>query len=167
MMKEGEGGGTREETRRISLSLFHDNLPFVRVSLNEKSVESARIRLKHAWKGFPRELHAEHPHEKCTRWPRRPFRKKNRLFLSPFLSFFLSFFLSISHLPLLLFSISCSFNIFTFYINRTRMKILYKRYKKSTKCRACQSAVCRALAVCKLSLMHVVLSVLACRDSVL
>ena len=114
MMKEGEGGGTREETRRISLSLFHDNLPFVRVSLNEKSVESARIRLKHAWKGFPRELHAEHPHEKCTRWPRRPFRKKKSPFPLTF-SFFLSFFLSISHLPLLLFSISCSFNIFTFY----------------------------------------------------
>ena len=106
MMKEGEGGGTREETRRISLSLFHDNLPFVRVSLNEKSVESARIRLKHAWKGFPRELHAEHPHEKCTRWPRRPFRKKKSPFPLTF-SFFLSFFLS--------FDISSSF-IIIFYL---------------------------------------------------
>lgn len=135
MMKEGEGGGTREETRRISLSLFHDNLPFVRVSLNEKSVESARIRLKHARKGFPRELHAEHPHEKCTRWPRRPFRKKKSPFPLTF-SFFLSFFryliflyyyfLSLVHLissPFILLFFFYLFFLTTFFFFKIRILI--------------------------------------------
>lgn len=89
MMKEGEGEGhARRNSKNLSLSFSRQSS--IR-SLNEKSVESARIRLKHAWKGFPRELHAEHPHEKCTRWPRRPFRKKKSPFPLTF-SFFLSFF---------------------------------------------------------------------------
>lgn len=155
----------------------YSSVRFVLQFLNEKLIESIQIRSRHAWKGFPRKLHTEHPHKELAlvsfqvAWKgdvaRRPF-------LSPF--FFQSFYARF--LFLFLFFLFCFnsslhfsrsflhqyFSLNYLFIKRHRLNILYKT---STKCRACQSAVCRALAVCKLSLMHVVLSVLACRDSVL
>lgn len=156
----------------------YSSVRFVLQFLNEKLIESIQIRSRHAWKGFPRKLHTEHPHKELAlvsfqvAWKgdvaRRPFLSpfSFNLFTLVFYFFFCFFFCFILIHPLIFprSFLHQYFSLNYLFIKRHRLNILYKR---STKCRACQSAVCRALAVCKLSLMHVVLSVLACRDSVL
>lgn len=44
----------------------YSSVRFVLQFLNEKLIESIQIRSRHAWKGFPRKLHTEHPHKELA-----------------------------------------------------------------------------------------------------
>lgn len=67
-------GARRNETEQRNASICsrtlnrasYSSVRFVLQFLNEKLIESIQIRSRHAWKGFPRKLHTEHPHKELA-----------------------------------------------------------------------------------------------------